>query len=148
MDLFQNAEVTPTKKNSFDPLKNLVNDYNVIEQFSLAIQQRDQRGLEFLLSDTQDSDYWKSKKDFISKYLNHCKKLERKHKQIFVTLIAGDCRGNRCGFAGCGGFTVSVNRMVNNKSLWNFNLLYRLDNEGKIILRRCAEFLVDNAQIP
>jgi len=159
MDLFNDTIDTPTpelvkktkpkqKKKGIesDLLKNLTNDFDIHSQFELAIQQRDRQALNYLLSDIQVTYHWKSKTDFINKYVGWCEKAEKKHK-IFVTTHRGHCRQGGCGLNSCGGITVSVNTVFNNKPLWQFNLLYKLDKAGKIIMRRCKYFDVDTTQV-
>ena len=160
MDLFSQIEDStvqtverkkPTAKRKnrvdFDPLKTLSADFDIHAQFALAIQQRDRQILDFLLSEEQDSFYWKSKSDFINKYCGCCDKLAQKRK-IFVTTLKGGCDKDGCGFNHCGGITVSANRVCNNGVLWQFNLVYNLDKKGKIRLRRCRYFEVDTTQVP
>jgi len=54
---------------------------------------------------------------------------------------------NTCDFSSNNGMAVSVNTVYNNKPLWRFNLLYDLDNQGKIVLKKCNLFKVNSNEI-
>ena len=121
-------------------------DFDIFEQFSLAIQNRDRNALEYLISDKLDSDGFKDKQDFIDKYLGHCKVLEKKHGQIYVQTHKGSCGGGYC-IKGKPGIGVSVNSIVDNKPLWNFNVKTGIDDAHKIDFCKCYFFVINKAEV-
>lgn len=121
-------------------------DFDIFEQFSLALQNRDKNAMEFLISDKMVADDFKDKQDFINKYLNHCNKLEGKYGKIYVQTHKGSCGGGYC-LKGRPGFAVSVHSVFQNKQLWNFNIITELDDTEKIDMCKCWFFKVNKAEI-
>jgi len=149
MDLFN--IVPDTYKPAYNPLKEIADNLDIYEQLKIALQIRDRQTLNYLLSDLNKAYYWQSKQDFIEKYVSTCERLASK-EQIFITVLKGGCKAgknglNTCGFSSNTGMSVSVNTVCNNKPLWQFNLLYDLDNQGKIILKKCNVFDISTKEI-
>lgn len=115
--------------------------FNITEQLSLALQNRDKEALEFLISDNMKSDFLKDKMSFIQNFLKYCKTLERKHGKILVQTFNGACNASYCSL-GRKGITVSVNTLKNNKQIWKFNLIIDEMPDGKIDLGKCFNFKV------
>jgi hypothetical protein len=120
--------------------------FDIAEQLSIALQNRDKDALVFLISDSMISDDLKNKHAFIQNYLSYCKTLERKHGKIIVQTFNGACNVGYCRL-GKKGVTVSVNTQQNNKQVWKFNLIWDLDKNGKVDLGKCLNMKVKREDV-
>ena len=119
-------------------------NFDLFEQLSFALQNRDKGALEYILSDKLVADDFKDKQDFINKFLSYCKTLEQKHGEIYVQTNSGHCDWKPCQY-GKKGIAVSVHSLKRNKQLWNFNLITKFDDTQKISMLKCWCFKVDKA---
>jgi len=46
--------------------------FDIVEQFGLALQNRDKNALEYIISDTMSSEDFKDKQTFISNFISYC----------------------------------------------------------------------------
>ena len=145
IDLFTQVEISESLINAPEVrLPEL--RFNITEQLSLALQNRDKAALEFLISEKMESDTLKDKSAFIKNYLTYCKTLERKHGKIIVQIFNGVCGAKYCNLSHKG-ITVSVNTQRNNKQVWKFNLLIESLPDGKLDLGKCFDMKVKREDI-
>ncbi|MBX7204756.1 MAG: hypothetical protein K1X81_04995 [Bacteroidia bacterium] len=120
--------------------------FSLTEQLKLAFQNRDERALEYLLSDAGEFGQLLGRKDrFIYEYISYCHKLQQKYGQLFIQTLEGRCQGFYCSdFNGhLDGFSVSVHSVSLNKQLWVFNILCEPQPDGKLDIWKCHGFKVD-----
>ncbi len=125
-------------------------EFNQKEQLMLAFQNRDERALEFLLSDAGEFAMLLGRKDrFIYEYINYCSKLQQKYGQLFIQTLEGRCRGSFCAIHNghLDGFSVSVHSVSLNKQVWVFNILCEAQPDGKLDIWKCHGFKVDKAMV-
>jgi len=120
--------------------------FDIVEQFALALQNRDKNALEYIISDTMASEDFKDKHTFISNFISYCNTLEKKHEEIYVQTNKGACSNPVCN-KGMTGISVSVNTLKNNKQLWTFNIIPEIDSNGKLDMFKCKFLKLDKAEV-
>ena len=150
MNLFTNVENTnPTFPDIITQLtegnkfyagyRKLTNYLHVQAWFLYALEQRDSVALEFLMANVQDYPHWKTKQEFIDKFIGTCNKLEEK-QPIFLKV----CRGisfDKGIHAGRSAISVAVKAVEGDIPLWKFNLAFNLDDEKKIHVEKVFHFI-------
>ena len=132
------------KKKAPNPFNNLRLRLDLYKQFALAIRERDKQVLHFLLSDNQESKDWESKQDFIDKYLKCCTKFESEQKIIITTQEGfGFDNGSQRGFYI--GIAVIVDSAATKERLWRFDLVFGLDNIGKLKVNKCKRSFISTS---
>lgn len=133
MDLFSDtielSESNKRKRKKSTPLNCLKMRLALFKEFTTALQHRDKRLLNFLLSDKQESKHWKTKQDFIDKYLDACKNFEH-YQSITITVHQGIGRIANSGWQS--GVAVVVDSTKEIERLWRFDLLFNLDEFSKL----------------
>lgn len=119
---------------------------DLIEQFALAIQNRDAIGLEQLIN-KKDLPYWLERDTFTKDFTGYCDKMDKKHGGVYVQTVPGMC-GTECCFRGNAGLGVSVNTIKDNKLLWRFNLMLKERPDDTLDIWLCKEFLIKHDEIP
>ncbi len=123
--------------------------FDIIEQFALALQNRDAIGMKQMLAEKLDGLAFKTPDEFISKFTGYCDKMEKKHKGIFVQTVPGKCGLYKECLFGKRGLGVSVSTIKGNKLLWRFNLIFHIPYNGfRLDMRRCANFVVQHEEVP
>lgn len=120
--------------------------FDVVEQFTLAMQNRDKKALEFLISNKQASMNLKDKKSFINNYLNYCNTLEQKYGEIYVQSFKGASAGKKCNIDSKG-VSFSIHALRMNKQLWRFNILVYFDANNCIELEQCFDFKLTKTEV-
>jgi hypothetical protein len=137
MDLFDNefkdvsqlpADNT-RKRNKSTPINCLKMRFALYKEFTTALQHRDKRLLNFLLSDKQESKHWTTKQDFIDKYLNACKTFEL-YQSITITVHQGIGGIANSGWQSV--VAVVIESTKEKERLWRFDLLLNLDEFSKL----------------
>ena len=153
MDLFTTIENTNTtvpdiitqltEGNKFYAgYRKLTNYLHVQGWFLHALEQRDKDALEFLMAKEQDCPHWKTKQEFIDKFIGTCSKLEVK-QPIFLEVLRGISFEKENFHAGKPGISIEVKSVAKNTRLWKFNVTYHLDKEKKIHLYKINYFWPD-----
>jgi hypothetical protein len=124
--------------------------FDIIEQFALALQNRDAIGMKQMLVEKLDDFDLRTADEFISKFIGYCNKMEKKYKGIYVQTVPGFCsRYNRSCDFGKHGLGVTVSAINRNKLLWRFNIVFRdLNNGLSLNMRRCGYFVVHSEEVP
>lgn len=128
-DTVESAASNKRKRKKYTPLNSLKMRFALYKEFTTAVQHRDKRLLNFLLSDKQESKHWTTKQDFIEKYLVACKNFEAR-QPITITVYRGIGRNANSGWQS--GVTVIVDSTKKKERLWKFDLLFSIDELSKI----------------
>jgi len=120
--------------------------FDVVEQFTLAMHNRDKKALEFLISKKQTSMNLKDKKSFIKNYLSYCNFLEKKYGEIYVQSYKGACADKKCNFESRG-VSFSIHSLRMNKQLWRFNIIVDFDADNCIELEQCFDFKLTKTEV-
>jgi hypothetical protein len=119
---------------------------DLIEQFALALQNRDSIGLEQLIN-KKGLPHWLRRDTFTEDFTGYCDKMDKKHGGVYVHTVPGTCGRAFCN-KGTIGLGVSVNTIKDNKLLWRFNLILRETNSYTLDIWLCQEFMVNHEEIP
>ena len=122
-------------------------NFDLVEQFAYALQNRDAIGLGQLMDDADSHSRWGDKKGFISKFIGFCNRMDEKHKGVYVHTVPGQCGSRFCN-KGERGLGVSVNTIRDNKLLWRFNLVFAETKRETLLTWLCQQFEVKNEEIP
>jgi len=150
MDLFDNElesvsqlpAKSKRKRKKYTPLNSLKMRQVLYKEFATALQHRDKRLLNFLLSDKQESKHWTTKQDFIDKYLNACKKMESR-QPITITVHRGI--GRHANLSWQYGVCVIVDSTKDKKRLWKFDLVFCLDEFSKVKISKVRAVFFSSA---
>lgn len=114
---------------------------DLIEQFAIALQNRDRIGLNQLIAEKYTNKAWGTKQDFINKFLSYCDHSEQKYGTVYINTVPGECVRHTCQL-GCNGLGVTVCTVADNKLLWSFNLVARQTPDQTLVLWKCKAFSV------
>jgi hypothetical protein len=139
-------KTTQTQSKPSTPIQLPQLTFDVVEQLVLAIQNRDERALEFLITDEMKSDTLKDKKGFIEGFISYCNTLQKKHVAIYVHTTKGGCNSSYCN-PGKTGFSVSVHAVIDNKQLWHFNLITEVTPYNQVEVWKCFDFKINRCEV-
>jgi hypothetical protein len=141
-------EETPIKENHvLEEIRLPSTKLDLIEQFALALQARDARGLRQLIDKHDKHDKWGGREGFIKKFLSFCTKMDNKYSGVYVHTVPGQCGRGTCN-AGYGGLGVTVNTIKQNRVLWRFNLVFKETRNEALSIWLCKQFEVKYEEIP
>ncbi|MFN8317775.1 MAG: hypothetical protein U0T32_15100 [Chitinophagales bacterium] len=121
--------------------------FDIVEQFALALQNRDSIGMRQLIDSKDQNPSWGGRQAFINKFLGFCERMDKKYDGVFVQTVPGECCRSTCNI-GARGLGVSVSTIKQNKLLWRFNLVTRQTQHETLELWLCKEFKVNHEDIP
>ena len=122
-------------------------NFDLVEQFAYALQNRDAIGLDQLIDDADRHSTWGDKKGFISKFIGFCDRMDEKYQGVYVHTVPGQCGRGTCN-RGTSGLGVTVNSIKNNKLLWQFNLVFTQTKRETLLVWLCKQFEVKSEEIP
>jgi hypothetical protein len=122
-------------------------NFEIMEQLAIALQNRDEIGLRQLIDDSEVSEDFGGKDKFVSKFINYCNKMDKKHKGVYVHTVPGSCQSKHCN-GGRPGLGVTLNTIRGNKLLWKFNIIAREVSDFRVKIQLCIGFAVNHKEIP
>jgi hypothetical protein len=135
-----------TEKKVLPPIVLPDTHLDLVEQFSLALQNRDAIGLRQLIDKKWKHAIMGDREGFISKFIGYCDRMDKKYNGIYVHTVPGTCGRSNCGRGR--GLGVTVNSIADNKHLWRFNLVVGETQKDTVQLWLCKEFKVSSEEIP